>query len=1582
MAPVITFKPILKTAQPFPTMETYDYLLWLKKHSDSIFTGMKGIYLAEEVLVDGQRLYAPFIDIDGDSSLAGEDKIESSILNTQLTYTTLDNLGVSGRFTFIATGNTGFRALSNMLFEKSVFLAFIDFIKGEMPHINDTAPTEHYAMPQQLFAYKGSPLHNTKELVHRHSAVIAKHILKSKTLTRDLYKELTAGKPDPEEIIAFMDGYLEYRPVTDIDSLGKLGRFLKEYRDVRNDFTFKTFDFAKSRRKEPPLSLEILKKYLDERGTQCRIEIRHQLRKMAISFRGYPCPVCGKPTANAYAFPPHFTLKCFNTHCKAYTGMPLVHWAGIVPSSPLTHTFRSRQFALSPPSDFTSMEDVQQTIKDTLYNNEDTLYRCTPGTGKTYAASKCLAESPGDNMVLVSSYNIDLQREQYERFISLNKEKKAYLLKSRQAACSRKDELNTVVGNGYSPAEILCPRCNQLKDCEYYLQRQNKDNGVYFVTHQMLRYLESIFPEPRLLILDEEIARGFFLKDECTEADMRRLSAVFRNDRDFAVIEKILKIAHTVSISLTREKKRNSFLINAKILGDPTEATVLSSLAHMYKLTEHEMREKLLGLIAVLDAFTRNALYDLGVSLTAVHWLRGIISNGSFPYISFKNDGAVAFAVKYKTPLGFLKTPVKVLDATGDKRVIESLIGRRLNVVSLDAEWHGKRVHQKTSTGRYTLEHASMNDLKRMLRIGLKELSAQKIMVITYKKQKDRIIAVCRELDNKKEFKGYHFMGPRGINDYEDCDAVLVVGLPTPNMDNSCQDAHILFPEDEDLQDEWLVASMQWELVQNIHRIRPVRKKAVELVIITLYWPSILPPPTLIIDRSADRNWKISAIKRLDPYVKEFGLFNADIGILARIYQQGKLISAITFLREIVRHILFLFDTYPGETEDTVDTKNRLDSVLTKQNVETPGGEQSVAKLFSDIIYTYIKKELADEETCIHLIIQILRLWLNESSPNLLTDTPIIALTHKQWADLETHFREKYPHFESFKVRLPHASGNYVHGVGIKNKVIQFYNDLSEIDFFSKFSISSYTMRESSKIAIEPVPPGYIVVFIPEQKSTLVYIGYESEILVTTLHKAVSTIAEQSLSAPETVIVTNDGKHLIQSIIQTDSRRYNVADVLLNERLIGNGNLPATLNAQYLFDTYQLSSDIDSTTSVTHLFTVWERQKELIEKNGLHNIARLENEIMWIISGMEVDGIGFDDEAFKWRYDEMVMDKGLRGDRLYTDTHASINLEDPQSVEEYISNTSMNEEWKEELRGLYGEYRAIVSETESLAQFYQNVSSGRFHNEINQLGSVTGRLSTKLDHIPKKGPLRSYIKAPEGYTFIIADYKNQETRIIYGLSHDTKGIETLERGKDIFIETAALVTGKPESECSHLRDIFKLFVNSVHNGAHAYGIRQMFANAHKDVTVEQANEFIEAYFKQHPDVKSWMEKTKEKAREDGYAQTVMGRRLIVFTEQDGTKDSSIYNFPIQGNGADGLKLAMVLLNKRLQGKDARIVLTLHDEIIVETNNDIAEEVRQVVKEVMVEAFTKLVPDVPFDVKLDIRNTWGKLNDPVDPENNV
>ncbi|MEE4193957.1 MAG: hypothetical protein V2J07_02040, partial [Anaerolineae bacterium] len=209
---------------------------------------------------------------------------------------------------------------------------------------------------------------------------------------------------------------------------------------------------------------------------------------------------------------------------------------------------------------------------------------------------------------------------------------------------------------------------------------------------------------------------------------------------------------------------------------------------------------------------------------------------------------------------------------------------------------------------------------------------------------------------------GHHFMGPRGINSYEECDAVLVIGLPYPNLNSAAQDACILFPnaKDADKRMEWTEACMQWELVQGIHRIRPVNKSSVDIILAANRWPSILPEPQIVIDKSQTANWKEIAIQRLQPFVEEFGFLNQDIGFLANVYVKKKVDIAKQFQAKMTRLIneaSSLFPEIEGKfiTGQLFGLEEISSSGCTcfKDDVELPTDEK--IKLIKALIYIKAK---------------------------------------------------------------------------------------------------------------------------------------------------------------------------------------------------------------------------------------------------------------------------------------------------------------------------------------------------------------------------------------------------------------------------------------------------------------------------------------------------------------------------------------------------------------------------------------------------------------------------------------------------
>ena len=220
---LLTFKSTLASGKPYSLLSDKDYLALLEANKDNIYGGSFGVYLARRVVVDKQELYQPLIDIDGAAGLEGPDKTISAIQFARATLKVISYLGVADHFMFLATGGTGFRAVSNLLFNYQAYLAFVDWMRFEMPHLHDLKPSTQTDFPHQIIAYKGDPLHTEKTLTDGHSAIIDKSILAQSAFTLKDYLHVTAGRPDPEEVISVVLWLIDGPIISDLKVLGPLG---------------------------------------------------------------------------------------------------------------------------------------------------------------------------------------------------------------------------------------------------------------------------------------------------------------------------------------------------------------------------------------------------------------------------------------------------------------------------------------------------------------------------------------------------------------------------------------------------------------------------------------------------------------------------------------------------------------------------------------------------------------------------------------------------------------------------------------------------------------------------------------------------------------------------------------------------------------------------------------------------------------------------------------------------------------------------------------------------------------------------------------------------------------------------------------------------------------------------------------------------------------------------------------------------------------------------------------------------------------------------------------------------------------
>jgi DNA polymerase I len=260
----------------------------------------------------------------------------------------------------------------------------------------------------------------------------------------------------------------------------------------------------------------------------------------------------------------------------------------------------------------------------------------------------------------------------------------------------------------------------------------------------------------------------------------------------------------------------------------------------------------------------------------------------------------------------------------------------------------------------------------------------------------------------------------------------------------------------------------------------------------------------------------------------------------------------------------------------------------------------------------------------------------------------------------------------------------------------------------------------------------------------------------------------------------------------------------------------------------------------------------------------------------------------------------------------------------------------------------------------------RIHSTFNQTVAATGRLSSSdpnLQNIPIRtdqgAEIRKGFIPAEGFTFVTADYSQIELRILAHFSGDPAFVEAFRSGADIHRETAAIMFGIPVADVSaEMRAAAKTV-----NFATIYGIGPFALSAQLGTSVQQAKEFIENYFVRFPDVRRYLDEQIEKARECGFVETISGRRRYI--PEISSRNFNIRQFgeraatnaPVQGSAADIIKLAMIAIHGELinSGSRARMLLQVHDELVLEAPADETEATRALVSRLMEGAVELAVP---------------------------
>ncbi len=276
-----------------------------------------------------------------------------------------------------------------------------------------------------------------------------------------------------------------------------------------------------------------------------------------------------------------------------------------------------------------------------------------------------------------------------------------------------------------------------------------------------------------------------------------------------------------------------------------------------------------------------------------------------------------------------------------------------------------------------------------------------------------------------------------------------------------------------------------------------------------------------------------------------------------------------------------------------------------------------------------------------------------------------------------------------------------------------------------------------------------------------------------------------------------------------------------------------------------------------------------------------------------------------------------------------------------------------------------------------NRETGRIHTSFNQVGAQTGRLSStdpNLQNIPIRSPrgeeIRRGFVPRRGWKFVVADYSQIELRLMAHLSGDPAFSEAFRRGEDIHRQTAAIIFGVPLSDVtSEMRSRAKTI-----NFGTIYGQGPFALSKQLGISQDEAKRFIADYFTRFAGVRAFLDAQVAIAREKGYVETLFGRRRYIAEINDRNfnirsfGERTAQNTPLQGSAADLIKLAMITIHHALPeaGLQSRLLLQVHDELVVEAPAAAAEATAELVKEHMESA---AVLSVPLVVTVGIGDNW-------------
>jgi DNA polymerase-1 len=415
----------------------------------------------------------------------------------------------------------------------------------------------------------------------------------------------------------------------------------------------------------------------------------------------------------------------------------------------------------------------------------------------------------------------------------------------------------------------------------------------------------------------------------------------------------------------------------------------------------------------------------------------------------------------------------------------------------------------------------------------------------------------------------------------------------------------------------------------------------------------------------------------------------------------------------------------------------------------------------------------------------------------------------------------------------------------------------------------------------------------------------------------------------------------------------------------------------------------------------------LTETGSKELFQTMEMPLITVLAGMEMEGIGLDIEFLKKMSASLDEDLKKLELEIYQAVGYEFNLNSPKQLSQALFKTlglippdrggktssgyfSTAADVLESLRNQhpvpalvleYREYTKLKSTYVDALQTQVNPRTKRVHTSYNQTGSVTGRIAStdpNLQNIPIRTELgrqvrKAFVAAP-GCDLVAVDYSQIELRVAAHMSRDQAMLDAFREGKDIHTATAAAILDIPlDQVTSDQRRDAKAINFGLIYGMSPYGLTQT-----TDLTLAEAETFVDTYFERFPGIKKYLDDIREQARTKGYVETLLGRkryfpRLATASNVNERRreEREAINAPIQGTAADIMKLAMIAVADALEdaGSKARILLQVHDELVLEAPQEDVEQTIKLVQSAMEDVYSL---EIPLTTEAQYGKDWGSL----------